>query len=393
MEATILAAKDAYDALNAKEKALVTNYDKLQKAISDLNDLKGESGGSDIKDDVTETESQTISFTDISNYGYTKDKTVTINDKNFYTSYSGSFNYLLRLGNKNATSVPSKYGVSGDGSVLEMLYNVSNIKSVDLTFSNSYGTVSKYYVLLSKDNGQTYEKVKEESFTSSTKSLNASFANPVTGRIAFAITGSSPRLDLTTLEIKTATPDETIKDVDFEKYNTLASLNFDWYKNNETYSTSNLSLRFGTMIAKDSYDSTAKYGILLIKQEMLDDQDLKSYLDELKSNITLDELVELVNLDNMGLKKYELNPAQVDSDGQANINGEYYQFAGVITDIEDYSCVISAVMYMETEEGVYFTSTSTYSVNSIVEYYINNAQALGIDSKDILGSLESILNN
>lgn len=393
LEATILAAKDAYDALNAKEKALVTNYDKLQKSISDLNELKGESGGSDIKDDVTETESQTISFTNITNYGYTKDKTVTINDKNFYTSYSGSFNYLLRLGNKNATSVPSKYGVSGDGSVLEMLYNVSNIKSVDLTFSNSYGTVSKYYVLLSKDNGQTYEKVKEESFTSSTKSLNASFATPVTGRIAFVITGSSPRLVLNTLEIKTSSSTTPSKGEEFAKYETLASLNFNWYQNDGIYSTSNLSLRFGTIIDKNVYESNAKYGILLIKQEMLDDEDLKSYLDDLKSNVTLDELVELVNLDNMGLKKYELNPAQVDSVGQASLNGDYYQFAGVITEIEDYSCVISAVMYMETEDGVYFTRTSTYSVNSIVEYYINNAQALGIENKDILGSLESILNN
>lgn len=393
LEATILAAKDAYDALNAKEKALVTNYDKLQKAISDLNELKGESGGSDIKDDITETESQTISFTNVTKYEYTKDKTVTIDDKSFYASYSGSFSNIFRLGYNNSATLPSKYGISGDGSALEMNFNVSNIKSVDLTYSNSFGTVSKYYILLSKDNGQTYEKIKEESFTSNTTSLNATFDTLVSGRIVFVIVGTKPRLDLTTLEIKTATPDETIKDVKFEKYNTLASLNFDWYKNNETYSTSNLSLRFGTMIAKDSYDSTAKYGILLIKQEVLGDQDLKSYLDELKSNITLDELVELVNLDNMGLKKYELNPAQVDVNGQANTNGDYYQFAGVITDIDDYSCVISAVMYMETEDGIYFTNTSTYSVNSIVEYYINNAHALGIENEDILGSLESILEN
>lgn len=393
LEATIIAAKDAYDALNAKEKALVTNYDKLQKAISDLNELKDESGGSDIKDDVTDTESLTISFTNISNYGYTADKTVTIDDKSFYTSYSGSFNYLLRLGNKNTASVPSKYGVSGDASALEMQYNVSNIQSVNLTFSKSYGTVSKYYVLISKDNGQTYEKVKEESFTSSTTSLNVSFDTPVSGRIAFIIAGTTPRLDLTTLEIKTSSSTTPSKGEKFAKYETLASLNFNWYQNDGIYSTSNLSLRFGTIIDKDVYDSNAKYGILLIKQEMLDDEDLKSYLDDLKSNVTLDELVELVNLDNMGLKKYELNPAQVDSVGQASLNGDYYQFAGVITEIEDYSCVMSAVMYMETENGIYFTNSSTYSINSIVEYYINNAQALEIENEDILGSLESILNN
>lgn len=393
LEATILAAKDAYDALNAKEKALVTNYDKLNKAISDLNELKGESGGSDIKDDVTETESQTISFTNISNYGYTKDKTVTIDDKKFYTSYSGAYSNTLRLGNNKTATIPSKYGISGDGSVIEMNYDVSNIKSFDLTYSKTYGTVSKYYILLSKDNGQTYEKAKEESFPSSIQTLSVSFDTPVSGRIAFAITGSSPRLDLNTIEIKTKSSQEIVKEDEFVEYNTLASLNFNWYKNDGVYSVSDVSLRFGARVDKEIIDTNAKYGILLIKQEMLVDEDLKSYLDDLKEGLSLDELVELVNIDEMGLKKYELTPVLANSNGQADSNGEYYQFAGVITEIEDFSCVISAVMYMETEDGIYFTNTSSYSVKSIVEYYINNAEALGISNEDIIASLEILKNN
>ena len=77
----------------------------------------------------------------------------------------------------------------------------------------------------------------------------------------------------------------------------------------------------------------------------------------------------------------ECNPVEV---------SEGYQFAWVIDNVEGhYDFEFIAILYMEYDNKLFLASSTTYSVNSICDYYID----LGTLSTEIVNVLTNIRNS
>lgn len=225
----IIAAHNAYKALNYAEKKLVTNYNKLQEYLLELDRLDGnDNPGPDIdaKGDII------VDFTKAQGTGgYVSNRTYTFDEKNYLASSSYVASKEFRLGSNKVASLDSKFNPTNqtnqDGSYLEMKYDVIDAKTVTFSSLNKYGTISKWYIMYSLNKGLSYQVGSSGDKYDSTMSFQ--FDSPTTARFALVIIGNTPRVVLNTLKIdieeKSSINQESIDDI-IAKINNLGAAYF-----------------------------------------------------------------------------------------------------------------------------------------------------------------------
>ena len=85
------------------------------------------------------------------------------------------------------------------------------------------------------------------------------------------------------------------------------------------------------------------------------------------------------NSDFSSSKTYTMPPA---------VNGDNYQWAAVVTTPADkYATTIYARAYVVISDTTYYMNATNYSVNSIAQYYVDNAATLGLTDTGMLSAL------
>lgn len=139
---------------------------------------------------------------------YSADVTVTLASQQWLASYAYHGSGEFRLGRNNDAYVPSKFMSSTSGSSIEMLWDISNVKSISFTNTKSYGTVANWYIFESIDSGANWQSVASGTYSVGTFSYTATTPKS-SARYAFVITSAKvsddPRTVLTTVTINTET--------------------------------------------------------------------------------------------------------------------------------------------------------------------------------------------
>ena len=195
----IEAAEKAYNNLTDSQKAQVTNYQTLVEAREALNEL--------LKDVKEESVVYSGSFGTVSGVSGYASYTFSLEGKEWYASKAYMQGTEFRLGHNKAATVENKFlsplGLSSvDGSSLEMKFDLSNASSITFKTNGQYGTVNKLYILKSLDQGNTYSKCAELTYSESTKTYEYKGEFESNVRYALVITGTKPRLILDSVEIK-----------------------------------------------------------------------------------------------------------------------------------------------------------------------------------------------
>lgn len=169
----------------------------------------------------------------------------------------------------------------------------------------------------------------------------------------------------------------------FQRVETMSSLSFDWATTDgETYKVSNVSLRFGNLFRAVAFDSNAQYGVFVIKSSVLGTSTVEQYL----SGKTLEEITadtEIINV--------EATPVKVNAQGVADEKGKYYQFAVVLSDMDEYlTTSITAVMYVVIDGQIYYSVEKTASVKSTADAYINDKALIGTLDEDVQNALSTL---
>lgn len=162
----------------------------------------------------------------------------------------------------------------------------------------------------------------------------------------------------------------------FQRVETMSSLSFDWATTDgETYTVSNVSLRFGNLFRAVAFDSNAQYGVFVIKSSVLGTSTVEQYL----SGKTLAEINADANVCNA-----VATPVKVNAQGVADEKGKYYQFAAVLSDMDEYlTTSITAVMYVVIDGQIYYSVEKTASVQSTAYAYFNDDALMNTLDKDV----------
>lgn len=133
-----------------------------------------------------------------------------------------------------------------------------------------------------------------------------------------------------------------------------------------TYTVSNASIRFGEFMKKSVYEELLTKG----------------------TNVTFG--IELALDPYAGYTEYELTPVFVNQMGakEEDPNGDYVQYAVVIPVSEKhYDTYLFARSYVSIDGVKFYTVGVNYSMHALAEYYIKNANELGITDSAIIGAL------
>ncbi len=353
----INAAKALYDALNPLEKSKVDNYETLRNAINALRALQ---------EPATENPDYTYSFTskvfssnnqtvDLNGLSWTINATPK-NTEGYFGFYQAAKGIQIGTAAKPCTNVV--LSSSKLTKVTKVVCYSSGASGVNAKLSCSVGKqISSSKYSLTKDNA-AYEFV----------------FNEANGAITFSILNSSDkavyfqRIDIYYTEVDIVS--ET-----FVLTETRSSLKLEY--DSSTLEATDVDLRFGTRISADAYDPTAKYGVVVV------DSSQASSLSSGEKTFT--QISEFVSSDYY----LEMTPVQVNEQGIVDPNGEYYQFAWVITNMEGhYEDSLSAVIYMEYNNKVYFGIAQTNSVIGVAETYLEEDL---IQSEEIKVILQKII--
>lgn len=147
----------------------------------------------------------------------------------------------------------------------------------------------------------------------------------------------------------------------------------------EELKPTDVDLRLGGIITTDSYLESATYGVLVTTGTV-----------NLTAGKTAYATVAEFLSANKDFKNVTCTPARVNKSGVEDINGDYYQFAWVITDMEGhYDTTLTAVMYMVYDGALYICNSKTTSVKATAQQYITDAATLGLteDQVTVLGKL------
>lgn len=361
----ITAAETAYNALNSLEKQRIVNYAELTRCLNALKELESSSTTPDPNTPTTQGDI-VIDFTSVSGVGasYTTDATITASGKTFKASDAGTWGASLRIGTKSPKTLDSKFGLSEAGCFFEPQFDVENLKSMKLEVKQTYSNIKNWYVFFKDSNG-TYRKVSESaiSATSTPFEITATLDTPATGRFVLVITGTQPRMDITSMSLYTEAGGSVIDDeaflTTFVQEQTSASIRLDY--DATTGEVNEACLRFGARISAASYNSNAKYGVIL------DDGEYETLYEAGNAGST-------TAADYVGEEEcLEIKPVRVDQYGNADPNGEYYQFAWVINNMEGhYSDSLVAVIYVEYEGKLYLAQTVTASLSSVAQGYVES---------------------
>ena len=336
----INAAQTAYSALNSLEKQRIVNYAELTRCLNALKELEGSSTTTPDPNTPTTQGDIVIDFTTgISSFGYTSNMTITASGKKFLASnaYCGG-DGDLRIGSNKNVSIDAKTGLSGDGSYLEPQFDVENLKSMSLTVTNAYGTISNWYVLFKASGSDTYTQVASgDPGSSKDFTVSATLSTPANGRFVIAFMGNKPRAVIGKLSLST-NGGGSITDADafitsFIAEQTRASLRLDY--NETTGDINEIGLRFGGRIKASSYNSNAKFGLIIDEGEYAE-------LYEAGDNGST-SAADYVGEDHC----IEIMPVRVNKYGEEDPNGDYYQFSWLITNMEGhYSDSLVAIIYV-----------------------------------------------
>ena len=285
---------------------------------------------------------------------YAKEKTVTVDGKNYYFSdiFVGDNNGspVVRLGHKTASSAINDLGLSGNGSYLRPEFNVENCVSMSLEIKATYSGTEGYKILFQEANSSSYATVKEGTLSGST-TLQASLTTPKTGKFIIVITGAKARADLGEFTISSAsnsggsgstdTPSTT---VDLSSINLNASC---------TSTTEKSYIKFAAEIDKTKLSSATKIGILVFSKNQLGTKEVKQLytsgnLSSFKSSISKYDYLD-----------FDFTQSKVED------NSKCY-FTAVVSNVkghEDYKFV--AVAYAEIDGKLYFTSQISKSYNDV----------------------------
>ncbi len=166
----------------------------------------------------------------------------------------------------------------------------------------------------------------------------------------------------------------------FVNLETMASLKIQY--DGTTLEIQNLVMRFGSLVPKSTYQD-ASYGVLITSGDQVIDQTVY-----VNTNVK-----EFVN-QHVGYKALDCPPALVSiGDNQIPVldeNGDTYQFAWVITDMEGhYKTTLHAVSYMYYDGNLYLCQTKSFSVIDLAKYYVAHSVELKLtdNQKTVLRNL------
>ncbi|MCM1131300.1 MAG: endonuclease [Roseburia sp.] len=359
-------AQTAYNALNSLEKQNVVNYAELSRCLNALKELE-ESSTPTIDPNTPTTQGDiVIDFTSgISNFGYTSNITFTASEKKFFASnaFCGGAKDL-RVGSNKNVSIDTKTGLSGDGSYLEPLFDVENLKSMSLTVTLTYGTISNWYVLFKASGSSTYTEVAlGDPGSSKNFTISATLSTPANGRFIIAFIGNKPRAVIGKLSLDTSGDGSITNDdaflATFVEEQTNASLRLDY--NEITGEVNNACLRFGGIIKVSSYNSNAKFGVIVDEEEYANLYEA--------GNHGATSAIDYVGEEHC----VEITPVRVNQYGKEDSNGEYYLFSWVVTNMKDhYQDGLVAVIYVEYDNMLYLGKTVTASLSSVAQGYVES---------------------
>ena len=131
-----------------------------------------------------------------------------------------------------------------------------------------------------------------------------------------------------------------------------------------TYTFSNVSMDFGGVISKSLYNSLVAQG----------------------SSVSFGVRVKRGN---ESYTNYTITPTACDASGNTSSNGSYMKiYKNVAVSSSYYSTSYTAQTYVVIDGETYYMNSTSYSVDSLVAYYIANAEALGV-SADLLKALKA----
>lgn len=201
-KAVIEEAETAYAKLTQVQKDQVTNYNVLTSAREQLDEILAQ---------IEQTNKVIYEgvFMDSSGVsGAYGDYDFTMNGKS-WTIKKGYKSGEFRVGHNKTNTLDSKFytplGLDSntDGSSLVMNFDVNNAKGITFEFGTCYGTPSKVYILKSTDGGTTFVKCHEIDYIKgSTTEITYEGDIDSSVRYALVITGSTPRIVLTSVSIK-----------------------------------------------------------------------------------------------------------------------------------------------------------------------------------------------
>ena len=370
-KAQITAAQTAYNSLNYLEKERIVNYPELTRCLEALQALEGGNTSTPDPNVPTTQGDIEIDFETTSGVSsaYKDNVEFTASGKNFYASYAfcgGATD--LRIGyNKVDHPLDSKLGLSGNGAYLEPQFDVENLKSMKLTVTGGWGTNVTWYVLFKASGSNTYQQIATGSHSNSGYDITASLSAPANGRFVIAFVGTTPRAVISKLSLYTGTGGGSVNTGDgfftsFILEQTTASLKLEY--NAETGEVLDADLRFGARISSASYNSSAKYGVIIDNGEYAE-------LYEAGEVQSTSSAADYVGADYC----LEMTAVRVNQYGIADPNGAYYQFAWVVTNMEGhYTDELVGIIYVEYNGKLYFANPVTMSLSSCARNYVETNQ-------------------
>lgn len=311
--------------------------------------------------------------------------------------YDGTFN--LSLVNQNTTSASSGNGVFGNLDTLLKWHYQDPVSSSEVYRNNVI--YEKYqhnrnpyidhpeYVGIAFPNEYASEQINQEKVDNVISLVNE-LPNVITLAVKQQIVTAKENYDaLNASEKKLVTNYQILLDAigiienlettviqAFIQEQTRTSLNVTY---DENYVTTNVEMRFGGKIALESYESTAKYGVLVTSnKDIVFETGACNY-----------DSVQAYLLDHSSVYHMECDPVLIDNDGDAL---DFYQFAWVITNMnQQLNTMMYATIYMEYDGKLYFGSSTKYSVVGAAKYYYDNYQSLflTVEQKQVMYLLAS----
>lgn len=345
--------KAKYDALNYKEKALVTNYSKLESAINKIKELESGTTPDPDKPVIPETGDVTsIDFNSVGNYGYTENVDLNASGYNFYANAAWAAPNDFRVGhNKKNLKIDSKYGFecNSDVAVLESKFSVENINRVTIDIKGVFGNKEKILNLdILVGNGNTYTVAKKGLSVSENSTVDVTFDTLQSGNLVFVFSGAEkPRAVISKIDIYKAKQQEIVDVNPIRDVKAQSSVRFS--VENSIFTSA--GLRLGGKFNKELFAGSSDFGIITVKTSDLKNKTINDLakdktLEELKSSFTTNNIKYLVSSSFM-------SKAEIGND---------YQFALVITNILEMTKEdLSYVVYMVKDGKLYLSLQNTTS--------------------------------
>ena len=293
---------------------------------------------------------------------YSGNGSKTLGDRNWTVTATGGSGYWGNDGTKG-----QQFGSKNDpfkNIILVSDEEFTNISSITINASGASGTDS----ILSVKVGS--QEIGTQELTDTATPYQFDVSN-LTGDVMFEFNQTQKAVYIRSIEVMWSEGEQTPAVAEsFIESNTKSSLKVVY--DIDTQTATDVDLRFGSLMSASTYVEGAKYGVIVMPKGEL------SFTAGLQTVATAAEFVAA----NTSCHYLEAtNIARVNAAGVEDEAGEYYQFAWVITNMEDhYQDNLVAVSYMEYEGKLYFNVSKEASVASVAETYVTE----GIVADEVL---------